>query len=148
MSQATTPDCTGVKLDTTPAVLVAPNGYRGFEARIYKCGEHQALSHWEGSKKMTMAAGIDVGKANLGVSISGGSVLRFDNTASGITMLRKQLQEQDIALAVCGPTGGYERLLTSRLRKTAIGVHLVHPGRVRAFAKSCGYEAKTDPLDA
>ena len=97
---------------------------------------------------MTMVAGIDVGKANLDVSISGGPVLRFDNTASGITKLRKHLQEQDIALAVCEPTGGYERLLTSRLRKTAIGVHLVHPGRVRAFAKACGYEAKTDPLDA
>ena len=72
----------------------------------------------------------------------------FDNTASGITKLRKHLQEQDIALAVCEPTGGYEPLLTSRLRKTAIGVRLVHPGRVRAFAKACGYEAKTDPLDA
>ena len=82
MSQATILDCTGVKLDTPPAVLVAPNGY--FEARIYKCGGHQALSHWEGSKKMTMVAGIDVGKANLDVSVSGGPVLRFDNTATGI----------------------------------------------------------------
>ena len=146
-------DCTGVKLDTPPAVLVAPNGYRGFEARIYKCGGHQALSHWEGSKregskKMTMVAGIDVGKANLDVSVSGGPVLRFDNTATGITKLRKDLQEHDTTLAVCEPTGGYERLLTSRLRETDIAVHVVHPGRVRAFAKACGYEAKTDPLDA
>ncbi len=40
---------------TPPATrALAPNGYRGFEARIYKCGGHQALSHWEGSKKMTM----------------------------------------------------------------------------------------------
>ena len=43
---------------------------------------------------MTMVAGIDVGKANLEVSISRGPVLRFDNTASGITKLRKRLQEQ------------------------------------------------------
>ena len=97
---------------------------------------------------MTMVAGIDVGKANLDVSVSGGPVLRFDNTASGITKLRKHLQEHDTTLAVCEPTGGYERLLTSRLRETAIAVHVVHPGRVRAFAKACGYEAKTDPLDA
>ena len=100
VSQATILDCTGVKLDAPPAVLVAPNGYRGFEARIYKCGGHQALSHREGSKregskKMTMVAGIDVGKANLDVSVSGGPVLRFDNTATGITKLRKHLQEQD-----------------------------------------------------
>ena len=66
----------------------------------------------------------------------------------GITKLRKDLQEHDTTLAVCEPTGGYERLLTSRLRKTDIGVHVVHPGRVRALAKACGYEAKTDPLDA
>ena len=97
---------------------------------------------------MTMVAGIDVGKANLDVSVSGGPVLRFDNTAAGITKLRKHLQEHDTTLAVCEPTGGYERLLTSRLRETAIAVHVVHPGRVRAFAKACGYEAKTDPLDA
>ena len=97
---------------------------------------------------MTMVAGIDVGKANLDVSVSGGPVLRFDNTATGITKLRKHLQEHDTTLAVCEPTGGYERLLTSRLRETAIAVHVVHPGRVRAFAKACGYEAKTDPLDA
>ena len=148
VSQATILDCTGVKLDTPPPVLVAPNGYRGFEARIYKCGGHQALSHWEGSNKMTVVAGIDVGKAHLDVSVSGGPVLRFDNTATGITKLRKHLQEHDTTLAVCEPTGGYERLLTSRLRKTDIGVHVVHPGRVRAFAKACGYEAKTDPLDA
>ena len=42
---------------------------------------------------MTMVAGIDVGKGNLDVSVSGGPVLRFDNTASGITKLRKHLQE-------------------------------------------------------
>ena len=77
----------------------------------------------------------------------GGPVLRFDNTATGITKLRKHLQEHDTTLAVCEPTGGYERLLTSRLR-TDIAVHVVHPGRVRAFAKACGCEAKTDPLDA
>ena len=26
-------------------------------------------------------------------------------------------------------------------------MQVVHPGRVRAFAKARGYEAKTDPLD-
>ena len=29
-----------------------------------------------------------------------------------------------------------------------IGVQVAHPLRVRAFARACGYEAKTDPLDA
>ena len=44
---------------------------------------------------MIMVAGIDVGKANLDVSVSGGPALRFDNTASGITKLLKHLQEHD-----------------------------------------------------
>ena len=32
---------------------------------------------------MVVVAGVDVGKANLDVSISEGPVLRFDNTARG-----------------------------------------------------------------
>ena len=31
-----------------------------------------------------IVAGIDVGKANLEVSVSGGPVIRFDNTVMGI----------------------------------------------------------------
>ncbi len=97
---------------------------------------------------MITVAGIDVGKANLDVSVSGGSVVRFDNTTAGITKLINHLNDQDTALALCEPTGGYERLLTGRLHQAEIPVQVVHPGRVRAFAKACGYEAKTDPLDA
>jgi transposase len=36
----------------------------------------------------------------------------------------------------------------NRLRKTGIQIHLAHPSRVRAFARACGYEAKTDLRDA
>ena len=32
--------------------------------------------------------------------------------------------------------------------KNRVAVHLAHPSRVRAFAKACGYEAKTDSRDA
>lgn len=97
---------------------------------------------------MITVAGIDVGKANLDVSVSGGSVVRFDNTTAGITKLINHLNDQDTALALCEPTGGYERLLTGRLHQAEIAVQVVHPGRVRSFAKACGFEAKTDPLDA
>ena len=97
---------------------------------------------------MVTVAGIDVGKANLDVSVAEGSVIRFDNTAKGITRLLKYLKEQDATVAVCESTGGYERLLVSRLRKTEITAQVAHPVRVRAFAQACGYEAKTDPKDA
>ena len=97
---------------------------------------------------MAVVAGIDVGKANLDVSISEGPVFRFENTAKGIAKLLKHLKEQDTTMAVCESTGGYERLLVSRLRKTEIRMDIAHPSWVRAFARACGYEAKTDPQDA
>ena len=97
---------------------------------------------------MVVTAGVDVGKASLDVSISEGPVIRFDNTVKGIGKLLKHLKAQDVTVAVCEATGGYERLLVSQLRKTEIAIHVAHPSRVRAFAKACGYEAKTDPRDA
>ena len=69
---------------------------------------------------MAVVAGVDVGKANLDVSIAEGPVVRFDNTAKGITKLVKHLRVEDATLAVCEPTGGYERLLVSRLRKAGV----------------------------
>ena len=36
----------------------------------------------------------------------------------------------------------------NRLRAAGITVQVAHPLRVRTFARACGYEAKTDPLDA
>ena len=91
---------------------------------------------------MVVTAGVDVSKASLDVSISEGSVIRFDNTVKGIGKLLKHLKEQDAAVAVCEATGGYERLLVSQLRKTEIAIHVAHPSRVRAFAKACGYEKR------
>ena len=95
-----------------------------------------------------VVAGVDVAKSSLDVSVSEGPVLQFDNTAKGITKLLKHLTKQEATLAVCESTGGYECLLVSRLRKAEIGVRVANPSRVRAFAKACGYEAKTDPRDA
>ena len=69
-----------------------------------------------------IVAGIDVGKANLDVSVSEDPVNRFDNTVEGISKLLKHLAEQDPTLAVCESTGGYERLVVDPLRKTGIHV--------------------------
>ena len=97
---------------------------------------------------MAAVAGVDVSKDSLDVSVSEGPVLRFDNSAKGITKLLKHLAEQEATLAVCESTGGYERLLVSRLHKAELAVRVANPSRVRAFARACGYEAKTDPRDA
>ncbi len=97
---------------------------------------------------MATVAGVGVSKANLDVSVSEGPVVRFDNTTKGITKLLKYLKERDTTTAVCESTGGYERPMVSRLRKTELAVQVGHPIRVRAFARACGYETKTDPKDA
>ena len=73
---------------------------------------------------------------------------RFDNTKPGITKLLKYVGNHDVTLVVCEATGGYERALVNRLRESGVATHVAHPTRVRAFAKACGYEAKTDPRDA
>ena len=101
-----------------------------------------------GGHKVAVAAGIDVGKANLEVSVSEGPVVRFANTTEDITDLIKYLKARGTKIAVCESTGGYERLLVRRMRETGIVMHVAHPSRVRSFARACGYEAKTDPRDA
>ena len=95
-----------------------------------------------------VVAGIDVGKRQLDVSVAAGPVKRFENTAAGITELLTWLADQGVTLAVCEPTGGYERGLVARVRTSSIALHVAHPNKVRALAKACGQEAKTDGLDA
>ena len=97
---------------------------------------------------MVVVAGIDISKATLDVSVSEGPVLSFDNSAAGIRNLLRHLERAGVTKAVCESTGGYERLVVGKMKETAINVQVAHPVRVRAFARACGYEAKTDPLDA
>ena len=97
---------------------------------------------------MAVVAGVDVSKATLDVSVSEGSVLRFENSATGIRRLLSHLERAGATKAVCESTGGYERLVVSKLREKRLSVQVAHPVRVRASARACGYEAKTDPLDA
>ena len=97
---------------------------------------------------MVVVAGIDVSKATLDVSVSEGPAVRFENSATGIRRLLRHMERTGVTKAVCEPTGGYERVVVGKLRETALSVQVAHPLRVRAFARACGYEAKTDPLDA
>ena len=95
---------------------------------------------------MVVAAGIDVSKATLDVSISEGPVLHFENSATGIRRMLKHMERSGVTKAVCESTSGYERLVVGKLREKAFSAHVAHPLRVRAFARACGYEAKNDPL--
>ena len=73
---------------------------------------------------------------------------RFENSGKRVNDLLKYVALQEVSKVVCESTGGYERLLVKRLREGGVSVQVAHPLRVRAFARACGVEAKTDPLDA
>ncbi len=75
-------------------------------------------------------------------------MLSFENSAKGIRNLLRHLERMGVTRAAFEPTGGYERLVVGKLRDTAISAQVAHSVRVPAFSRSCGYEAKTDPLDA
>ncbi|MGB0356498.1 MAG: IS110 family transposase [Opitutales bacterium] len=72
----------------------------------------------------------------------------ISNNPASIRKLCEKLVKDSNACVVCEATGGYERLLMSSLHEKGIAVTLVAPSRVRAFAKSEGIKAKTDPIDA
>jgi transposase len=73
----------------------------------------------------------------------------FPNDADGIAAVVKLLKDIGPALAVVvvESTGGLERPLLAALLDAGLPAALVHPGRVRSFAKALGILAKTDRID-
>lgn len=101
---------------------------------------------------MNIYVGIDVGKFELEVYCNNES-FQAANNQSGIKKLLsflKKLTDKNskTPLVVCEATGGYERLLVKQMRANHYAVHVAHPNKIRAFAKSKGLLAKTDKIDA
>lgn len=91
---------------------------------------------------------IDIAKESLQVQASDyACALTYDQP--GLKRLRSILEKQAKGtIVVCEATGGYERTLIAFLHSNKQAVALLNPARVRAFARSQGLKAKTDPLDA
>ena len=77
-----------------------------------------------------------------------GPVRRFPNPDEGITAGLGWVREQAVTHVACEATGGYECLVVQRIRGTDLAVSVAHPTKGRAFARTVGQGAKTDPLDA
>jgi transposase len=104
------------------------------------------------SVNMKYYIGIDIGKYQLDIQI-GSQHLQFTNDKPGIKLLKKEfeklLKQQDsIERIVCEASGGYEKSLVKELKKDNYPIYVAHPNYVRAFAKSKGWLAKTDKIDA
>jgi transposase len=93
--------------------------------------------------------GIDVSKEWLDIVVlPSGETWRTQNTEEKISVLVEKLETLKPERIVIEATGGYERLVTTKLYVTKLPVCRVNPRRVRYFARSIGQLAKTDKLDA
>jgi transposase len=96
-------------------------------------------------------AGIDVSKDKLDLARSDRDAVEcFANDAAGVAALVRLLAGLGPGLAsvVVEATGGLERPLLGALLDAGLPAALVHPGRVRYFARALGVLAKSDPIDA
>jgi len=93
--------------------------------------------------------GIDVSKDKLDLARSGSDAVEtFSNDAAGIARIVALLTPLKPAVVVIESTGGLERPLVQALLEADLPAALVHPARVRYFAKGLGILAKTDRIDA
>lgn len=98
------------------------------------------------TQKNTIVA-IDIAKMSLQIQI-GKSAFELHNTPRGFDALIKRFVKLSKPLVICEASGGYERALVRALHDADVPVAVVNPARVRAFAKSEGVHAITDPIDA
>jgi transposase len=94
--------------------------------------------------------GVDVSKEKLDLARSDtDAVGSFPNDAAGITRVVGLLSaaRASLAVVVVEATGGLERPLLEALLAACLPAALVHPGRVRYFARGLGILAKSDRID-
>ena len=97
----------------------------------------------------SLYVGIDVSKTQLDVAVGqDGEEWSASNDAMGIKRSVERLTKLEPSLIVVESTGGLEMPIIVELSAAGLAVALVHPGRVRDFARSLGQLAKTDKLDA
>lgn len=94
-------------------------------------------------------AGVDVAKDTVELALGpSSSVESFANEPSGHEAIVKRLLEPQVALVVLEASGGYEFALACALQAAGLAVAVINPRQARDFARSMGYLAKTDAIDA
>ena len=95
--------------------------------------------------------GIDVSKAKLDIFFnSTGEWMTLSNNSQDFDKLILYIQKYSLQIerVVVEHTGSYQKELVSFLHSHNIPVCLVHPVKVRNYAKAVGRLAKTDKIDA
>jgi transposase len=103
----------------------------------------------DSSSSADVFVGIDVSQDTLDLALDQeGKVQTFANDANGIAAILRLLIPLKPKIIVVESTGGLERALLEALLDNNLPAALVHPGRVRYFAKALGILCKTDRIDA
>jgi transposase len=93
--------------------------------------------------------GIDIAKHHFDLHLlPEGKTACYANTSAGIHQCRLFLAQVQAERIVLEATGGYETALTMELQTVGMPVVVVNPRRVRDYARSQGWIAKTDRIDA
>jgi transposase len=99
--------------------------------------------------KIQFALGCDVAKDTITFFDSQSrETFTISNTTGALKTALKSYAGCLDMLAVCEATGGYEDLLLDTLKDLSIPAHRADAAKVKAFIRSCGTRAKTDPIDA
>jgi transposase len=94
-----------------------------------------------------IVVGVDIAKQTLEAAWSEHSQ-SFTNDNAGHEALITELRPCAVELIVMEATGGYEAACACALQAAGFCVAVVNPRQARDFAKSMGYLAKTDRIDA
>jgi len=101
------------------------------------------------AKRITICAGIDVGKRKLDVALDGNSEqLQVGNTPEGYKVLVEWLQRRKVKRVGIEASGGYEQAVVAELRRKRLVVVVFQPAQVRAYATFHLQRAKNDKIDA
>jgi len=93
--------------------------------------------------------GVDVSKERLDVALRPSSECFCEaNNERAVRGLIKRLKALNCERVVVEATGGYETVLVAAMWAAELPVVVINPRWVRAFAKSIGWLAKTDRIDA
>lgn len=98
--------------------------------------------------KTKIYVGVDVSKAELQIALSSGEEWKTDNDMDAIAELASRLIALKPKSILMEATGGYEAVAASMLSEKGLPVVVVNPRQAHDFAKSMGYLAKTDAIDA
>lgn len=99
--------------------------------------------------KIQFALGCDVSCRTVTIFDSRSKkTVTVENTFAALRHALKPFAGCGTLLAVCEASGGYEDVLLSVLDTLAIPAHRADAAKVKAFIRSFGTKAKTDPIDA